>query len=38
MHNVDGKDWHIPDDFPHKDEMQSIWTPKYSGQTHTITR
>lgn len=38
MHNVGGKDWIVPEDFPNKADMQSIWSPKYAGQTHIITR
>lgn len=38
MHNVGKKDWRIPEDFPNKEKMNSIWCPKVSGESHFITK
>ncbi len=38
MHNVNGKKWIVPSDFPHRDEMESIWSPSVTGETHIIRR
>ena len=38
MHNVGKKDWIIPEDFPNKEKMNSIWCPKAPGESHFITK
>lgn len=38
MHNVGNEKWVIPKDFPQKEEIQSIWSPEYTGEYHIITR
>lgn len=38
MHNVGEKDWIIPEDFPNKEKMNSIWCPKVHGESHFITK
>lgn len=38
MHNVGEKDWIIPEDFPNKEKMNSIWCPKVTGKSHFITK
>ena len=44
MHNVNSPEnmhyqkWIVPEDFPNKTKIKSIWSPEHSGQTHIITR
>lgn len=38
MHNVGNEKWVVPEDFPRKEEIQSIWSPEHTGECHIIKR